>query len=152
MVYLVLRIRGVVNVSNWAEKTLESLNLRRKFNATIIKEDSQTLGMLRKVKELVAWKSVDATIINELLEKRGRVSGLRILTNDNLPPNHKSLDELANSIYENNLNLSDVGTIKPWFSLNPPKGGFKRKTKTQYSQKGVLGENKDLIELIRRMI
>ncbi|MFB5598632.1 MAG: 50S ribosomal protein L30 [Nitrososphaeraceae archaeon] len=152
MVYLVLRIRGEVNVSHWAEKTLESLNLRKKFNATIIKEDSQTLGMLRKVKELVAWKSVDAPIINELLEKRGKVSGLRLLTNDNLPKNYSSLNELANTIYENNLNLSDVESIKPWFSLNPPKGGFKRKTKTQFTQKGVLGENNDLTELIRRMI
>jgi ribosomal protein L30/L7E len=54
MVYLVIRIRGLVNAPIWAEKTLENLNLRRKFNATIIKEDSQALGMLRKVKDIVA--------------------------------------------------------------------------------------------------
>jgi large subunit ribosomal protein L30 len=42
--------------------------------------------------------------------------------------------------------------LKPWFSLNPPKGGFKRKTKTQYTQKGILGENNELIDLVRRMI
>ena len=46
----------------------------------------------------------------------------------------------------------DIKEVKPWFSLNSPKGGFKRKTKTQYSQKGILGENDELIDLIRRMI
>jgi large subunit ribosomal protein L30 len=75
MVYLVIRIRGLVNIPNWAEKTLESLNLRRKFNATIITENNQTLGMLRKVKDIVAWKSVDVSIIKDLLEKRGRKKG-----------------------------------------------------------------------------
>lgn len=152
MVYLVIRIRGLVNAPIWAEKTLENLNLRRKFNATIIKEDSQTLGMLRKVKDMVAWKSVDGSIIQELLERRGKVSGLRNLNIGNLPSTFKSLDELAKSIYENNLSLSDIKEVKPWFSLNSPKGGFKRKTKIQYSQKGILGENDELIDLIRRMI
>lgn len=152
MVYLVLRVRGLVNVSHWAEKTLENLHLKKKFNATIVKENSQTLGMLRKVKELVAWKSVDASIINELLEKRGKVNGWKILTNDNLPKDYGSITELANAIFTNNLNLSDIESIKPWFTLSPPKGGFNRKTKTQFTQKGVLGENNDLIELIRRMI
>jgi len=42
--------------------------------------------------------------------------------------------------------------VKPWFALNPPRGGFKRKTKTQYHQKGVLGEDKELVEIIKRMI
>lgn len=152
MVYLVIRIRGLVNAPLWAEKTLDNLNLRRRFNATIIKEDTQTLGMLRKVKDMVAWKSVDGSIIQELLERRGKVSGLRNFNIGNLPSTFKSLDELAKSIYENNLSLSDIKEIKPWFSLNSPKGGFKRKTKTQYSQKGILGENDELIDLIRRMI
>jgi large subunit ribosomal protein L30 len=42
--------------------------------------------------------------------------------------------------------------IKPWFALNPPRGGFKRKTKTQYNQKGILGEDRELANIIRRMI
>ena len=91
MVYFIIRIRALVNAPLWAEKTLENLNLRRKFNATIIKEDSQTLGMLRKVKDMVAWKSVDSSIVKELLERRGKVSGLRNLTIGNLPSTFKSL-------------------------------------------------------------
>ena len=152
MVYLVIRIRGIVNIPNWAEKTLENLNLRKKFNATLVTENNQTLGMLRKVKDIVAWKSVDEFLIKELLEKRGRKKGFHPLKNSNLPSNYKSIDDLANAIHRNNISLSDIEDLKPWFSLNPPKGGFKRKTKTQYNQKGVLGENNELIELVRRMI
>ncbi|MGE0242517.1 MAG: 50S ribosomal protein L30 [Nitrososphaeraceae archaeon] len=152
MVYLVLRIRGLVNIPMWAEKTLENLNLRKKFNATIITENNQTLGMLRKVKDIVAWNSVDASIIKDILESRGRKHGSHPLNGSTLISEYKTIDELANAIHKNNLSLSDIKELKPWVSLNPPKGGFKRKTKTQYTEKGVLGENDELIELIRRMI
>ena len=152
MVYLVIRIRGIVNIPNWADKTLENLNLRKKFNATLVTENNQTLGMLRKVKDIVAWKSVDEFLIKELLEKRGRKKGFHPLKNSNLPSNYKSIDDLANAIHRNNISLSELEDLKPWFSLNPPKGGFKRKTKTQYTQKGILGENNELIDLVRRMI
>jgi large subunit ribosomal protein L30 len=152
MVYLVIRIRGIVNIPNWAEKTLENLNLRKKFNATLVTENNQTLGMLRKVKDIVAWKSVDEFLIKELLEKRGRKKGFHPLKDSNLPSNYKSIDDVANAIHRNNISLSELEDLKPWFSLNPPKGGFKRKTKTQYTQKGILGENNELIDLVRRMI
>jgi len=152
MVYLVIRIRGIVNIPSWAERTLENLNLRKKFNATILTENNQTLGMLRKVKDIVAWKSVDESIIKELLEKRGRKKGFHPLKNTSLPSNYNTIDDLANAIHRNNISLSQLEDFKPWFSLNPPKGGFKRKTKTQYNQKGILGENNELIDLVRRMI
>ena len=152
MVYLVIRIRGLVNIPSWAEKTLESLNLRKKFNATIITENHQTLGMLRKVKDIVAWKSVDESIIKDLLETRGRKKGFHALNQSSLPSTYKNIDDLANAIHKNNIGLSDIEDLKPWFSLSPPKGGFKRKTKTQYNQKGILGENNELIDLVRRMI
>ena len=152
MVYLVIRIRGLVNIPSWAEKTLESLNLRRKFNATIITKNHQTLGMLRKVKDIVAWKSVDESIIKDLLETRGRKKGFHALNQSSLPSTYKNIDDLANAIHKNNISLSDIEDLKPWFSLSPPKGGFKRKIKTQYNQKGILGENNELIDLVRRMI
>jgi large subunit ribosomal protein L30 len=152
MVYLVIRIRGLVNIPNWAEKTLENLNLRRKFNATIITENHQTLGMLRKVKDIVAWKSVDESIIKDLLKTRGRKKGFHTLNQSPLPSNYKTIDELANAIHKNNVGLSEIKDLKPWFSLSPPTGGFKRKITTQYNQKGVLGENNGLTDLVRRMI
>jgi large subunit ribosomal protein L30 len=48
--------------------------------------------------------------------------------------------------------MSKLGGIKPWFALNPPKGGFKRKTKTQYMQDGILGEDDELAQIVKRML
>jgi large subunit ribosomal protein L30 len=86
------------------------------------------------------------------LEKRGRKKGFHPLKNSSLPSNYNTIDDLANAIHKKNISLSELEELKPWFSLNPPKGGFKRKTKTQYNQKGILGENNELIDLVRRMI
>src|ERR687889_574258 len=80
MVYLVVRMKGTVNVPYWARITLESLSLNKRFRATIIPENAQTLGMLRKIKEFVSWTSVDTEFIREFIEKRGRSSSSRLLS------------------------------------------------------------------------
>ena len=153
MAYLVVRIRGTVNIPAWAQTTLDNLNLTKKFRATIIAENSETLGMLRKVKDIVAWTSVDANFIKELLEKKGRKAGYKPIRDSDLPKEYENIEELAVAIAENKITtLSKLKSIKPWFALAPPRGGFRRKTKTQYSQKGVLGENLELIQLVKNML
>ena len=152
MAYLVVRIRGTVNIPYWANNTLDSLNLDKRFRATVIPENPQSLGMLRKVKDMVAWTSADAAIIKELLEKRGKRTGFKPITNSDLPEGYNSIEEIASAIADDKLTLSKLGSIKPWFALNSPRGGFKRKTKTQYSQEGVLGEDKDLADIVKRML
>lgn len=153
MAYLVVRIRGTVNIPAWAQTTLDSLNLTKKFRATIIAENSETLGMLRKVKDIVAWTSVDASFVKELLEKKGRKNGYKPIRDSDLPEEYKNIEELAVAIAENKVTtLSKLKSIKPWFALAPPRGGFRRKTKTQYSQKGILGENQELIQLVKNML
>jgi large subunit ribosomal protein L30 len=152
MAYLVVRIRGTVNIPYWANNTLDNLNLDKRFRATVIPETPQSLGMLRKVKDIVAWTSADAVIIKELLEKRGKRTGFKPITNSDLPEGYNSIEELASAIADDKLSLSKIQSIKPWFALNSPRGGFKRKTKTQYSQEGVLGEDKDLTDIVKRML
>jgi large subunit ribosomal protein L30 len=152
MAYLVVRIRGTVNIPYWANNTLDNLNLDKRFRATVIPENPESLGMLRKVKEMVAWTSADATIIKELLEKRGKKTGFKPITNSDLPEGYNTIEELASAIADNKITLSKIRPIKPWFALNSPRGGFKRKTKTQYSQNGILGEDKGLTDIVKRML
>jgi large subunit ribosomal protein L30 len=152
MAYLVVRIRGTVNIPYWADNTLDNLNLDKRFRATLIPENPESLGMLRKVKEMVAWTSADATIIKELLEKRGKKTGFKPITNSDLPEGYNTIEELASAIADNKITLSKIRSIKPWFALNSPRGGFKRKTKTQYSQDGILGEDKGLADIVKRML
>jgi large subunit ribosomal protein L30 len=152
MAYVVLRIKGTVNVPHWARYTLDNLSLYKKFWATILPETPESIGMLRKIKDFVAWSHVDASFVKELLEKRGKTIGSRPLKllPDSAPYN--DIDELAADLAKDKIRLSSLQMVKPWFALNPPRGGFKRKTKTQYHQKGVLGEDKELVEIIKRMI
>jgi large subunit ribosomal protein L30 len=152
MAYLVVRIKGTVNIPQQARKTLDGLNLDKRFRATIVPESTEYLGMLRRVKEEVAWTKADAGIVKELLEKRGRKTGYRPITKPDLPKEYNSIDELASAIAENKVTMSKIGGIKPWFALNPPKGGFRRKTKTQYAQDGILGEDGNLAEIVKRML
>jgi large subunit ribosomal protein L30 len=152
MAYVVLRIKGTVNVPHWARYTLDNLSLYKKFWATILPETPESIGMLRKIKDFVAWSHVDASFVKELLEKRGKTIGskpLKLLP-DSAPYN--DIDELAADLAKDKIRLSSLQMVKPWFALNPPRGGFKRKTTTQYHQKGVLGEDKELVEIIKRMI
>ncbi|HKI08276.1 MAG TPA: 50S ribosomal protein L30 [Nitrososphaeraceae archaeon] len=152
MAYVVLRIKGTVNVPHWARYTLDNLSLYKKFWATILPETPESIGMLRKIKDFVAWSHVDASFVKELLEKRGKTVGSKPL---NLLPDsapYNDIDELAADLAKDKIRLSSLQMVKPWFALNPPRGGFKRKTKTQYHQKGVLGEDKELVEIIKRMI
>jgi large subunit ribosomal protein L30 len=184
-------MKGTVNVPRWANLTLESLHLDKKFRATIIPENEQSLGMLRKIKEWVSWSSVDDSFVKEFIVKKGRVSASRLVNasatattaaaptdavddsdknnsggnssngakkentggdGNSQKPQNIDLDKVASAISQNQLYLSKIPGIKPWFALSPPKGGFRKKSKRSYSQNGVLGENKELVSLVKRMM
>jgi large subunit ribosomal protein L30 len=152
MAYLVVRIKGTVNVPHWAKLTLSSLHLDKKFRATIIPENDQTLGMLRKVKDIISWTKADDAIITDLLKSKGRKIGYKKIENGDLPEEYNTFESFSKALANDSITFSKVKTIKPWFALSPPKGGFKRRTKVQASQEGTLGNNNDLIEIVRRMI
>jgi len=151
--FLVVRIKGQVDVPHWAKTTLKLLKLEKKYRATIIPAKENTLGMLNKVKHYVSWQEIDSTLAKELLDKKARKSGYRKVTPEDLKEiGFASLDELASSLADGKSSLSKLKPLKPWFALSPPRHGFKRSTKKMYGQKGVLGHNKDLSILVRNMI
>ena len=149
-------MKGTVNIPNWAQSTLDNLHLNKKFRATLVPENEQTLGMLRKIKEIVAWTSVEESFIREVVEKKGRYTSTKLLSSnkESQVDNEKVTDinKVVSDISKNESFLSKISGLKPWFALNPPKGGFKKKSKVLYSQNGILGENRDLVELVRRMM
>ena len=153
MAYIVVRIKGTVNVPSWADTTLQLLNLNKKFRATIIPEDPSFIGMLRRVKNYVAWCRADKETVKELIEKRARKRGYRQVDNNDLKTlGYKSVDDLATALADGKVALSKLELIKPWFALAPPKKGFKRKTKRMYQEQGILGENQELLNLVKNMV
>ena len=151
--FLVVRIKGQADVPHWANTTLNLLNLEKKYRAVIIPVKENTVGMLRKVQHYLSWQEIDIETTKELLDKKGRKSGYKKITGEDVSKaGFKTIDELATSLSEGKISMSKIKPIKPWFALSPPRQGFKRSTKRLYGQKGVLGHNKELSTLIKRMI
>jgi len=154
MALLVVRMRGTVNVPYWALTTLRNLYLKKKFSATLVPETTNYLGMLRKINQWVAWSKADSDIIKILIEKRGKKKNPILESKDEnkSKSDYKDINELVSVIVNDKIKFSEQNDIKPWFSLNPPQGGFKRSTKKQFSDGGILGNNKELLEIVKRMV
>ncbi len=151
--YLVVRIKGQADVPYWATYTMSLLKLDKKYRATILPAKDNTLGMLKKVQHYVSWIKLDASLAKELIDKKARKSGYRKVTPEDLKElGFANTDELATALSEGKATLSKLKPLKPWFALAPPRLGFKRSTKRLYGQKGVLGQNKELDAIVRRMI
>ncbi|MCJ8306117.1 MAG: 50S ribosomal protein L30 [Nitrosopumilus sp.] len=151
--YLVVRIKGKADCPYWATTTMTLLKLDKKYRATILPIKDNTLGMLRKVQHYVAWVELDADLAKELIEKKARKSGYKKVTVEDLKElGFASSEELGKALSEGKATLSKLKPLKPWFALAPPRHGFKRSTKKLYGQKGILGANKDLGNVVRNMI
>ena len=151
--FLVVRIKGQADVPYWATHTMTLLKLDKKYRATILPAKENTLGMLKKVQHYVSWIELDASLAKELIDKKARKSGYQKITADDLKElGFASSDELAAALTEGKAILSKLKPLKHWFALSPPRHGFKRSTKKLYGQKGVLGQNKELDAIVRRMI
>jgi large subunit ribosomal protein L30 len=129
------------------------LKLDKKYRATILPIKDNTLGMLRKVQHYVSWVEIDASLAQELIEKKARKGGYQKVTDDDLKElGFANASELGTALADGKATLSKLSPLKPWFALAPPVKGFKRSTKKLYGQKGVLGANKELDTIVRRMI
>ncbi|MGB6463846.1 MAG: 50S ribosomal protein L30 [Nitrosotalea sp.] len=151
--FLVIRMKGTINVPHWANTTLDLLNLDKRFRATILPERDNTKGMLDKIKHYVSWQEIDISTAKELLEKRSRKEGYRKLTSEDIEKlGFKNTDELAKSLADGTVALSKLKPLKPWFALSPPRHGFKRSTKKMYGEGGILGNHKGLLTQVKMMI
>ena len=151
--YLVIRIKGQADVPYWANTTLNLLKLEKKYRAIILPVKENTEGMLRKVQHFVSWQEIDLPTTKELLDKKGRRAGYKKITSEDISKaGFKTIDELAISLSEGKTSMTKLKPLKPWFALSPPKQGFKRSTKRLYGQKGILGHNKELTTLVKRMM
>lgn len=132
--YAAVRIRGEVGVREKISDTLEMLNLRKKFNCTLLPETDDYKGMLKKVGDFVAWGEVDEEIAEKIL-RRGGV---------------EDIEEVVEGLSEGR-SLSKMDTERR-FGLTPPSGGFKKSTKEVYpkGEAGYRGE--DINGLLERMV
>ena len=150
----VVRVRGTVNVRREIEDTLKMLHLTRNCHATLIDDRPSYLGMLQKVQNHVTWGEVSKEIIALLLKKRGSLVGGGKITDEYAKKiGFKSVDDLAEAIYNLQVEFNKLPGIKPVFRLHPPRKGYKGSTKESYKSGGVTGYRGEAInDLLERMI
>ena len=73
--YAVVQVRGVVKTRRDIKDTLKMLRLHHINHCVLIADSPENLGMIRKVKDYVAFGEVDAATVETLLLTRGRVLG-----------------------------------------------------------------------------
>jgi large subunit ribosomal protein L30 len=150
---LVVNLHGLINTPREARRALIEMQVERKFSATVVTDDPQTMGELKRCKDYVAWSPVDQELLSALLKSRGKVSETRVLDDKALKDlGYKKHEELAGAMMKEGKRLSAVEGLRPFFKLSPPRGGFKVSTRRQARQKGVLGKNDKLPEIVRRML
>jgi len=117
--YLVIRIKGQADVPYWANTTLRLLKLEKKYRATILPIKENTDGMLKKIQHFVSWQEIDLPTTKELLDKKGRRSGYKKITAEDISEaGFKTIDELATSLSEGKINMTKIKPLKPWFAYH----------------------------------
>lgn len=151
---VVVRVRGLGEVSQEVKDTLKMLRLTRNCHATLIDDRPAYLGMLRKAQNCVTWGEISKENLALLLKKRGRLVGDKKLTDEYAQEvGYKSLDDLAEAAYRLEVEYDRLPKVKPIFRLHPPKKGFKGKIKRSYATGGVTGYRGEIInDLIKRML
>ncbi|MCX6690167.1 MAG: 50S ribosomal protein L30 [Methanoregula sp.] len=138
--YAVVQVRGVVNTRQDIKDTLKMLRLHHINHCVLVADTPENLGMIRKVKDYVAYGEVDAVTIETLLRTRGRLIGDAALTDEYIKTNstYSGITELAKALAGGELKLRDIPGLKPVLRLHPPRKGYKT-TKRTFVQGGALG-------------
>jgi large subunit ribosomal protein L30 len=153
--YAIIRLRGGVSVRPEIKYTLGLLRLHRVNHCIVVEKNTYNEGMIRKVKDYVAWGDISEDTLEDLLKDRGRLEGGKRLTEEYLRENTSlgSIKDLAHTLYEGKVKMKDLMEykIKTVFRLHPPRKGHKG-IKRSVKEGGELGYHGDKInELLHRM-
>ena len=135
----IIRIHGMVKISYKIEETLHRLRIRRKYACVVLKPTKEEEGMIKKIRDFVAFGEIKKETFEKLVEKRGK-----LIDKTKKLDSKKIVEEILNGKTYEEVNL------KPFFRLHPPRKGIKSKI---HFPKGVLGDNGEKInDLIERML
>jgi large subunit ribosomal protein L30 len=138
--FAVVQVRGVVNTRQDIKDTLKMLRLHHINHCVLVPDTPENLGMIRKVKDYIAYGEVDVMTIETLLRTRGRVAGGAPLTDEYVKSNstYNTIAEFAQALANGEMKLRDIPGVKPVLRLHPPRKGYKT-TKRTFPQGGALG-------------
>jgi len=157
---LVVRIRGINQVSPRVKKILQLLRLRQIGNAVFVKLNQATVMMLNIAQPYITWGYPNVKTVKELMYKRGhgKVNGQRIPFTDNAVIEGslgslgiQSIEDLIHEIYSVGPNFKRANNFLWPFKLSTPTGGYRR-VNNHFVEGGDFGNREDKINnLVRRM-
>jgi len=139
MTIAVIRIHGRVQIDQKIEDTLRRLRLNKKYSCIILNPNQEQKGMIKKVKDFVAFGDVTLETLEKVIVARGKA-----IDKTKKVDAKKAAEAVSKNTKYSALNLRNV------FRLHPPRKGIN--AKLQFPR-GVLGDNKEGInELLLRML
>jgi len=130
------------------------LQLTRNNYAILINDSASFVGMLKTAQNFVTWGEASKENVNILIKEKGKLAGNKKLTDEYAQKaGYKSLEELAEAIFNCRVEYWKLPNMQPVFKLHPPTKGFKGKIRKSYGMGGELGYRGEKInELIKRMV
>ena len=151
--FVLVQVRGTVNTRGDIKDTLKMLRLHHINHCVLIPDTPAYIGMIRKVKDYVAWGEINPEVLEELLCNRGRLTGNVRLTDAYVKENsqYANISEFARALANGSARMTDIPGLKPVLRLHPPRKGHKT-TKRTFQQGGSLGYHGEAINaLLYRM-
>ncbi len=151
---IAVKVRGEVSAQREAKETTQFLGLKHTNHAIIVDSRPAYLGMLQRSQSYVTWGEASKETLAAMLKQRGRLLGNKKLTDEFAQKaGFKSLDDLAEAIFNCKVEFSKLDGVTKTFRLRPPKKGYKGKTKKSYRAGGEAGYRGEAInELVKRMV
>jgi len=158
---LVIRIRGINQMSPKPRKILQLLRLRQINNATFVKLTGATSAMLKIVEPYITYGYPNLKTVRELVYKRGfgRVHKQRKGLTDNSIIEQQlgkfgiiCVEDLIHEIYTVGPHFKEANAFLWTFKLSPPRGGWSKVT-NGVTEGGDFGNRETTINaLVHRMI
>lgn len=155
LIIVALKLRGSSRVKQTIQYTFMLLNLKKQYNATVLENNSSSLGMLEAVKDYATWGEAS----RETLIRLFSLQSPKVF--DSSGPKHsrrkqafKSVEELVDNLIKGKVSLASLKKtgLKTTFTLHPAKGGFRKGLKRPFTTGGELGYRGEKInELIVRL-
>merc|ERR1712127_349304 len=157
---LVIRIRGVNQLSPKPKKTLQLLRLRQIGNACFIRLNKASIQMLRICDPFIAWGYPTQATIKNMIYKRGavKINGQRIKISNNAVVEKSMgadgitcIEDLVHEIYTVGENFETVNNNLFPIKLSCPRGGW-RKITNHFIEGGDFGNREQYInDLVKKM-
>jgi large subunit ribosomal protein L30 len=150
---VVVKVRGQVSAMREARETLALLHLEHTNHGVILDNRPAFLGMLQRAQSYVTWGEATKETVAMMLAQRGKAGSNKLSDEYAQKVGYKTLDELADAIFNCKADYWKLEGITPVFKLRPPKKGYKGKTKKSFKAGGEAGYRGEAInELVKRMV